>query len=56
MDDTDREHLAHNIVAHAGDDVSEEIQSRVVEYWNRVDARLGANVAAGLGSALPLAD
>jgi catalase len=56
MDDTAREHLAHNIVAHAGDDVSEEIQSRVVEYWNRVDAQLGANVAAGLGSALPLLD
>jgi catalase len=56
MHDTDREHLAHNIVAHAGDGVSEPVQRRVVEYWSRVDEQLGANVAAGLGSALPLLD
>jgi catalase len=48
MDDTDREHLAHNIVAHAGDGVSPEVRERVVQYWTNVDAGLGAHVAAGL--------
>ncbi|MEA2282233.1 MAG: catalase [Solirubrobacteraceae bacterium] len=49
MSDTDREHLATNIVAHAGDGVSAEIQQRVVGYWSNVDAQLGTRVAAGLG-------
>ncbi len=49
MDDTDREHLVTNIVGHAGDDVSAEVQLRVVAYWTNVDAQLGARVAAGLG-------
>jgi catalase len=49
MNDTDREHLATNIIAHAGDGVSPEIQQRVVGYWTNVDAQLGAQIAAGLG-------
>jgi catalase len=49
MSDTDREHLATNIIAHAGDGVSPEMQQRVVGYWTNVDAQLGAQVAAGLG-------
>jgi catalase len=49
MDDTDRDHLVTNIVAHAGDHVSADVQARVVEYWTSVDADLGARVAAGLG-------
>jgi catalase len=49
MSDTDREHLASNIVAHAGDGVSADVQRRVVDYWTSVDAQLGARVAAGLG-------
>jgi catalase len=49
MDDTDREHLATNIIAHASDGVTPEIQQRVVGYWTNVDADLGAKVAAGLG-------
>jgi catalase len=49
MDDTDREHLATNIIAHASDGVSPEIQQRVVAYWTNVDAELGARVSAGLG-------
>jgi catalase len=49
MTDTDRDHLATNIIAHASDGVSTEIQRRVVGYWTNVDAGLGAKVAAGLG-------
>jgi catalase len=49
MDDTDRAHLVTNIVAHAGDGVSAPMQQRVVDYWTKVDADLGASVAAGLG-------
>ena len=49
MDDTDREHLVDNIVEHASDEVTPEIQLRVVAYWSAVDAELGARVAAGLG-------
>jgi catalase len=49
MNDTDREHLATNIVAHASDGVTPEMQSRVIAYWTNVDAALGAVVAAGLG-------
>jgi catalase len=48
MNDTDRAHLASNIVAHANDGVSSAIQERVVQYWTNVDASLGAAVAAGL--------
>jgi catalase len=49
MDDTDREHLVTNIVGHASDDVTSEMQQRVIAYWSNVDAELGARVAAGLG-------
>src|SRR5918996_3012347 len=49
MNDTDRDHLVTNIVAHASDDVSDDVQRRVVGYWTNVDADLGARVAAGLG-------
>ncbi len=49
MDDTDREHLVTNIVGHASDDVTSEMQQRVIAYWTNVDADLGARVAAGLG-------
>jgi catalase len=49
MDDTDREHLASNIVGHASQGVSDDVQRRVIAYWTNVDADLGARVAAGLG-------
>ena len=49
MDDTDREQLATNVVAHAGDRVADEVQLRVIAYWASVDPQLGARVAAGLG-------
>jgi catalase len=48
MDETDREHLATNIVAHASDSVSGDVQRRVIGYWTSVDADLGARIAAGL--------
>jgi catalase len=49
MSATDREHLVTNIVAHAGQGVSDEVQRRVVAYWSSVDPAIGAQVAAGLG-------
>ena len=49
MNGTDRENLVTNIVGHASDDVSEDMQLRVVAYWANVDPQLGARVAAGLG-------
>jgi catalase len=51
MDDTDRDHLASNIIGHASADVSEDVQRRVIAYWSDVDADLGARVAAGLAEA-----
>jgi catalase len=49
MNDTDRDHLVSNIVVHASDHVTAAMQSRVIAYWTRVDARLGARIAKGLG-------
>ena len=49
MNDTDRDHLVTNIVGHASDEVSDEVQLRVIAYWANVDPQLGARVAAGLG-------
>ncbi|MDX6467206.1 MAG: catalase, partial [Gaiellaceae bacterium] len=49
MDDTDRAHLASNIIEHASAGVSADVQRRVVEYWTNVDGDLGARVADGLG-------
>jgi catalase len=49
MTDTDREHLVGNIVGHASNGVSADVQRRVVEYWTSVDSDLGGRVADGLG-------
>jgi catalase len=49
MSESDRDHLVANIVAHASNEVTEEIQWRVIAYWSNVDAQLGARIAAGLG-------
>src|SRR3954451_10246692 len=48
LDDTDRAHLVTNIVAHASDGVSVDVQRRVVAYWADVDPKLGARIALGL--------
>ncbi len=49
MNDADREHLVTNIVGHASDEVTNEVQQRVIAYWTNVDPQLGTRVAAGLG-------
>jgi catalase len=46
---TDREHLVTNIVTHAKKGVTDEVKTRVIEYWRKVDGDLGARVAKGLG-------
>jgi catalase len=51
MDDTDRDHLATNIIAHASDGVSPHTLGRVVAYWTSVDPQLGERVARGVGVA-----
>jgi catalase len=48
MSATDRDHLVTNIVAHASNGVTRAVQSRVADYWGRVDPDLGTRVAAGL--------
>jgi catalase len=51
MSPIDRSHLVANIVAHAIDGVSADLQERIVDYWTSVDPELGARVAAGFKSA-----
>jgi len=48
MDDAQRDELVANIVRHASDDVSPEVQDRVVSYWTQVDSVLGSRVASRL--------
>lgn len=45
---TDREHLVHNILGHAGRGVTTATQHRVVRYWTDVHPDLGTAVARGL--------
>jgi catalase len=45
-----------NIVDHASDHVSTNVQNRVVAYWHNVDATLGEDVAKGLGLDIDSAD
>jgi catalase len=56
MDDGDRANLTSNIVDHASDHVSTDVQYRVVAYWHNVDATLGQDVAQGLGLDIDSAD
>lgn len=53
MSGADREHLANNIVEHAGDHVSDAVLDRVIAYWTQVDHALGHRVAVGLGKSQP---
>jgi catalase len=41
--------MVSNILCHASQDVSDDVQGRVIGYRTGVDANLGARVAAGLG-------
>jgi hypothetical protein len=43
-----RTHVS-NIVGHVSQDVSDDVQGRMIGCWTSVDANLGARVAAGLG-------
>jgi catalase len=51
LSDTDVEHLASNIIGHATNAVTPEVQKRVIEYWTNVDSDLGAKVAQGISGA-----
>jgi catalase len=41
--------MVSNILCHASQDVSDDVQGRVIGYRTGVDANLGARVAASLG-------
>jgi catalase len=49
LSERERANLTANLVGHIGDGVDHEIQVRTVAGWYKVDAELGANLAAGLG-------
>jgi catalase len=48
LDDAARDRLVSNIVGHATNAVSAEVQRRVVDYWARVDTGLGSRVGQGI--------
>ncbi|MGH8906248.1 MAG: catalase [Egibacteraceae bacterium] len=50
LSETDREHLASNIVSHMSDGVDWDIQARQLEHWRQVDPDLGLSIAKGLGN------
>ena len=50
MSQTDRDHLAGNIVGHLSQGVERPIQERAVrDYWSKVDSDLGTRIAHDLG-------
>ncbi|MDQ2784855.1 MAG: catalase [Chloroflexota bacterium] len=49
LSETDREHLASNIVGHMSQEVERAVQERAVGLWRQVDPELGARIAHGLG-------
>jgi catalase len=49
LDDAERDRMVSNIVGHVSQDVSDDVQGRMIGYWTSVDVNLGARVAAGLG-------
>jgi catalase len=51
LSETGRDHLVSNIVGHATNAVTPEVQRRVIGYWTLVDPELGARVAAGIEAA-----
>jgi catalase len=50
LSDIDRDHLVSNIVGHATNAVSPEVQDRVIQYWTNVHPDLGGRVADGIKS------
>jgi catalase len=51
-----QEHLVHNVVAHLGHEVTDEVQARALDYWAAIDPELSGRVASGLGRSLPATD
>jgi catalase len=49
LSETDREHLASNIIGHMSQSVERAVQERALKLWYQVDRELGAQVAKGLG-------
>jgi len=49
LSETDREHLASNIIGHMSQAVERSIQERARNLWQQVDADLGTRIARGLG-------
>jgi len=49
LTETDKAHLASNIVGHMSQEVERAVQERALVLWRQVDANLGAQVAQGLG-------
>jgi catalase len=49
LSDRDKQNLTGNLVDHLSDGVERAVQARAVEHWYKVDAELGANIAAALG-------
>jgi catalase len=50
LSETDRAHLADNVIGHIRAGVSAPVVERVLAYWRAVDPSLGAAIAAGLGA------
>ena len=48
LDDAARDRLVGNIVGHLKDGVSEPVLARAIEYWRKVDKKLGDDVANGV--------
>ncbi len=48
LHDSARDRLVSNIVGHATNAVSSEVQRRIVDYWARVDRELGSRVSQGI--------
>jgi len=55
LSQTDREHLASNIVGHMSQGVERAVQERALKLWQQVDQDLGEQIAKGLGFASPSA-
>lgn len=50
MDDAARNRLVSNVVGHLKKGVSEEVLSRVIEYWRNIDQEISNGIASGLSS------
>ena len=49
LSDTDREHLASNVIGHLRGGVSGPVLERAVGYWRLIDKTLGDKIASGVG-------